>query len=156
MHIIAAKAVAFGEALRPEYKTYIKQVKSNADILAKRLITNGFDVVTGGTDTHLLLVDLRKKNTKGNVAEVILERMGLTCNKNAIPFDLEKPTVTSGIRIGTAACTTRGFKEKEFEIVADLITSTIDNIDNAGNVPSDIAIKIMQEVKRLCADFPIY
>ena len=156
MHIIAAKAVAFGEALRPEYKAYIKQVRANAAALANRLIVNGFDIVTGGTDTHLMLVDLRSKNTKGNIAEIALEKAGLTCNKNAIPFDTEKPTITSGIRIGTPAGTTRGFGVKEFEIIADLITQIIDNCDSEGNVPDKVAQIVKNKVQQLCANFPIY
>jgi glycine hydroxymethyltransferase len=156
MHIIAAKAVAFGEALKPEYKSYIKQVRANANALAKKLISNGFDIVTGGTDTHLMLVDLRAKNTKGNIAEIVLERHGLTCNKNAIPFDSEKPTITSGVRLGTPACTTRGFREKECEIVGDLITQVIDNVDIEGNVRKEVSLKVIRQVKDLCAEFPIY
>ncbi|HBS21196.1 serine hydroxymethyltransferase, partial [Thalassospira sp.] len=113
MHVIAAKAVAFGEALRPEFKEYAQQVVDNAKALAEVLVKRGFDIVTGGTDTHLMLVDLRPKGLKGNNAEVALERAGITCNKNGIPFDTEKPTITSGVRLGTPAGTTRGFGVEE-------------------------------------------
>jgi glycine hydroxymethyltransferase len=156
MHIIAAKAVAFGEALKPEYKSYIKQVKLNASALANRLIEKGFKVVTDGTDNHLLLVDLRVKNCKGNVAEAALEKVGLTCNKNAIAFDDEKPTITSGIRLGSPACTTRGFKEAEFILIADLISEVIDNLDESGNLPVEIQQKVRAEVQKLCNDYPLY
>jgi len=156
MHIIAAKAVAFGEALRPEYKEYIKQVKLNAAALANRLSSNGFTIVTGGTDNHLLLVDLRSKKCKGNVAELALELAGLTCNKNAIAFDDEKPTITSGIRLGSPAGTTRGFKEKEFELIADLISEVIDGLDENGHLPSDIQLRVRAKVERLCVEFPLY
>ncbi|MBO6805403.1 MAG: serine hydroxymethyltransferase, partial [Thalassospira sp.] len=121
MHVIAAKAVAFGEALRPEFKTYAQQVVDNAKALAEVLVKRGFDIVTGGTDTHLMLVDLRPKGLKGNTAEVALERAGITCNKNGIPFDTEKPTITSGVRLGTPAGTTRGFGVAEFQQIGELI-----------------------------------
>ena len=125
MHVIAAKAVAYGEALQPEFKEYIKNVINNAKILSETLIKRGVDIVSGGTDTHLALVDLRPKKLTGKDAEASLERAGLTCNKNGVPFDPEKPWITSGVRLGTPAGTTRGFKEKEFELVANLI----DNLD---------------------------
>jgi glycine hydroxymethyltransferase len=156
MHIIAAKAVAFAEALRPEYKSYIKQVCTNADVLARRLMDNGFKIVTNGTDNHLLLVDLRSKNCKGNIAERALERAGLTCNKNAIAFDDEKPTITSGIRLGSPASTTRGFKEAEFIMIADLISKVIDNLDESGNLPTLIEQEVKNEVSKLCEAFPLY
>lgn len=156
MHIIAAKAVAFGEALKPEYKAYIKQVKLNANALANRLIERGFKVVTDGTDNHLILVDLRVKNCKGNVAEAALEKAGLTCNKNSIAFDDEKPTVTSGIRLGSPAGTTRGFKEAEFILIADLISEVIDNLDDSGNLQAGVQEKVKAEVEKLCRQYPLY
>ncbi|MGY9003611.1 MAG: serine hydroxymethyltransferase, partial [Rhodospirillales bacterium] len=121
MHVIAGKAVAFGEALKPEFKIYASQVIENAKVLADTLIKGGVDIVSGGTDTHLILVDLRPKGLKGNVVEKALERAGITCNKNGIPFDPEKPMVTSGVRLGTPAGTTRGFGVNEFRYVGELI-----------------------------------
>ncbi len=157
MHVIAAKAVAFGEALRPEFKTYQKQVRANAVALADQLMKGGLDIVSGGTDTHLMLVDLRPKGVKGNVADKALGRAHITCNKNGIPFDPEKPMVTSGLRLGTPAGTTRGFGEAEFRDIADMIIEVIDGIaangeDNNGAV--EAAVKAKAEA--LCARFPIY
>ena len=157
MHVIAAKAVAFGEALRPEFKDYIKQVKANANALADQLIKGGLDIVTGGTDTHVMLVDLRPKKVTGNITDAALGRAHITTNKNGIPFDPEKPTVTSGIRLGTPAGTTRGFKEAEFRQIADWIVEVVDGLavngpDNNGAVED----KVRGEVAALCARFPLY
>jgi len=157
MHVIAAKAVAFGEALRPEFKTYQKQVRANAVALADQLMKGGLDIVTGGTDTHLMLVDLRPKGVKGNVADKALGRAHITCNKNGIPFDPEKPMVTSGLRLGTPAGTTRGFGEAEFRDIADMIIEVIDGIaanGEDGNGAVEAAVKAKAEA--LCARFPIY
>ncbi len=157
MHAIAGKAVAFKEALTPEYVTYIKQVKENAKVLAAVMMDRGFGVVTGGTDTHLLLVDLSPKNITGNVAEKTLEEAGLTCNKNSIPFDLQKPTITSGIRLGSPAGTTRGFGVKEFELIGNLITDVLDGIAANDEVHLNQVIKATAgEVSKLCKAFPIY
>ncbi len=157
MHVIAAKAVAFGEALRPEFKTYQKQVIANAQALADELIKGGLDIVTGGTDTHVLLVDLRPKGVKGNTTEAALGRANITCNKNGIPFDPEKPTITSGIRLGTPAGTTRGFGEEEFREIARLIVEVVDGLASSGaegNQNVEEAVKA--KVQKLCDAFPIY
>ena len=157
MHVIAAKAVAFGEALRPEFKTYIRQVRANADALADQLIKGGLDIVTGGTDTHLMLVDLRPKKVTGDITDAALGRAHITVNKNGIPFDPEKPTVTSGIRLGTPAGTTRGFREAEFRQIADWIVEIVDGL--AANGPEGNAAveqKVRGEVAELCARFPLY
>ena len=150
-HVVAAKAVAFGEALKPEFKTYIDQVVKNARALAEVLVAGGLRLVSGGTDNHLLLVDLTPLNLTGNVAEEALETAGVTCNKNAIPFDPNPPAVTSGIRLGTPALTTRGMKESEMNIVGRLILEVFKS-------PSDQAhlSKIRDEVKELTDQFPIY
>ncbi|QYK43195.1 MAG: serine hydroxymethyltransferase [Paracoccaceae bacterium] len=157
MHVIAAKAVAFGEALRPEFKTYQAQVIRNAQALADQLMKGGLDIVTGGTDCHLMLVDLRPKGVKGNATEKALGRAHITCNKNGIPFDTEKPTVTSGIRLGTPAGTTRGFGEAEFRLIGDLIVEVVDGLaahGEDGNSTVEEAVKA--KVAALCARFPIY
>ncbi len=157
MHVIAAKAVAFGEALRPEFKTYQRQVIANAKALADELVKGGLDIVTGGTDTHLMLVDLRPKGVKGNATETALGRACITCNKNGIPFDDEKPTITSGIRLGTPAGTTRGFAEAEFRQIARWIVEVVDGLaanGDAGN--GDVEAKVASEVSDLCNRFPIY
>ncbi|MEQ9632548.1 MAG: serine hydroxymethyltransferase [Roseovarius sp.] len=157
MHVIAAKAVAFGEALQPEFKTYMKQVRTNADALADQLIKGGLDIVTGGTDTHVMLVDLRPKKVTGNITDAALGRAHITTNKNGIPFDPEKPTVTSGIRLGTPAGTTRGFKEAEFRQIADWIVEVVDGL--AANGPDDngsVEAKVKGEVMAMCQRFPLY
>ena len=156
MHVIAAKAVAFAEALQPEFKTYIQQVVSNANVLAETLMSRGLDIVTGGTDTHLMLVDLRPKGLKGNVADIALERAHMTCNKNGIPFDPEKAMVTSGVRLGTPAATTRGFGNDEFVKVGNLIGDVLDGL--AANPEDNAAAegKARSEVLELCRQFPIY
>ena len=155
MNIVTAKAVAFGEALKPEFKEYIQQVKINAKTLAKTLIDRGYNIITGGTDTHLLLVDLRDKKVKGNKAEKLLELAGITCNKNAIPYDTESPFITSGIRVGTPAGTTRGFREKEFKFVGEMIADVLD-VANDEFASEELLAKIKNQVKNLCNSYPIY
>lgn len=157
MHVIAAKAVAFGEALRPEFRDYAAQVILNAKALADQLIKGGLDIVTGGTDTHVMLVDLRPKGVKGNATEAALGRAHITCNKNGIPFDPEKPTITSGVRLGTPAGTTRGFGEQEFRQIADWIVEVVDGLavnGESGNSAAETAVRA--QVAELCARFPIY
>ncbi len=156
MHIIAAKAVGFLEALKPEFQNYIKTVLSNAKILSETLINNGFKIYSGGTDTHLMLVDLRPFNVKGNLAAESLDRANITCNKNGIPFDTESPMVTSGIRLGTQAATTRGFGLEEFRKVGNLITKTIKGLSENPEDNSKIEKEVQQEVIELCSKFPIY
>jgi len=156
MHVIAAKAVSFGEALQPEFKVYAQRTLENAKALASRLIENGLAVVSGGTDSHLMLVDLRPKKVTGKAGEQTLERALITCNKNGIPFDPEKPMVTSGIRLGSPACTTRGFGPAEFRQVADLICETLDGFakSNGDNAATEAAVAA--KVEALTARFPIY
>ena len=156
MHQIAGKAAAFKEALTPEFKVYCQAIVANAKALAARLVERDFAMVAGGTDTHLMLVDLRPKKVTGNIADESLERAGITCNKNAIPFDPEKPTVTSGIRLGTPAGTTRGFGTAEFEQVGDLIADVLEGL--AAN-PGDNSLAeaaAREKVRALCARFPVY
>ncbi len=156
MHVIAAKAVAFGEALQPSFKVYGKAVVDNARALADTLVKRGVNIVAGGTDNHLMLVDLRPKKLTGKAAEASLERAGLTCNKNAIPFDPEKPFVTSGVRLGTPAGTTRGFGVAEFRQIGELIGDVLDGL--AANPEDNGAVekKVRAEVETLCKRFPIY
>ena len=156
MHVIAAKAVALGEALRPEFKTYAKAVKENAAVLAQTLIARGLDIVSGGTDTHLMLVDLRPKKLTGKVAEAALEAAGMTCNKNGIPFDPEKPTITSGVRLGSPAATTRGFGKDEFRLVGELIGDALDGLAVSPEQGAKVAVHVRQKVAELCDRFPIY
>jgi glycine hydroxymethyltransferase len=157
MHVIAAKAVAFGEALRPEFKQYIQQVVTNAQAMSDQLIKGGLDTVTHGTDTHVLLVDLRPKGVKGNATEKALGRAHITCNKNGVPFDPEKPTVTSGIRLGSPAGTTRGFGEAEFRQIADWIVEVVDGLAANGEEGNgDVEAKVKAEVEALCKRFPMY
>lgn len=157
MHVIAAKAVAFGEALQPEFKTYAKNIVANARALAETLKASGLDIVSGGTDNHLMLVDLRPKHQTGKVAEVALGRAHITCNKNGIPFDPEKPMVTSGIRLGTPAGTTRGFGTAEFKQVGEMIVEVLDVLAQKG-VTEDSLVeeKVRGKVKALLDKFPIY
>jgi glycine hydroxymethyltransferase len=157
MHVIAAKAVAFGEALRPDFKIYAKNVVENAKALAESLRVNGLDIVSGGTDNHLMLVDLRPKGLKGNVSEKALVRAGLTCNKNGIPFDPETPFVTSGLRLGTPATTTRGFGVGEFKQVASMIAEVLNAIAQSsdGKAPL-VEAAVKEKVKALTDRFPIY
>ena len=156
MHAIAAKAAAFGEALKPSFKSYSRRVVENARALAAVLIENGCDIVTGGTDTHLMLVDLRPKALTGRAAEESLDRAGITCNKNGVPFDPEKPTVTSGIRLGTPAPTTRGFGPAEFRQVGALISRVLDGLaaDRGDNAAVEATVR--GEVRALCRRFPVY
>jgi glycine hydroxymethyltransferase len=156
MHVIAAKAVSFGEALTPAFKTYGKAVVDNARAMGEVLKARGVDLVTGGTDNHLLLVDLRPKKLTGKAAEESLERAGLTCNKNAIPFDPEKPMVTSGIRLGTPAGTTRGFGVEEFKKIGNLIGDVLDGLAKNPEDNASVEKKARAEVKALCEAFPIY
>ena len=157
MHVIAAKAVAFDEALKPEFKTYIQNVIANAQAMSDQLIKGGLDTVTHGTDTHVLLVDLRPKGVKGNATEKALGRANITCNKNGVPFDPEKPTVTSGIRLGSPAGTTRGFGEAEFRQIADWIIEVVDGLAANGEEGNTaVEAKVRSEVAELCARFPIY
>jgi glycine hydroxymethyltransferase len=151
-HVIAAKAVAFGEALQPSFKTYAQAVLDNARVLAATLKKGGLDIVSGGTDCHLVLVDLRPKKLTGRAAEASLERALMTCNKNAIPFDPEKPMVTSGVRLGTPAATTRGFGVKEFELVGQYIVEVLDGLAKGQNVEQEVAGRVL----KLCRQFPIY
>ncbi|WP_168790688.1 serine hydroxymethyltransferase [Paraburkholderia aromaticivorans] len=156
MHVIAGKAVAFGEALEPGFKTYIDSVLANAQALGEVLKAGGVDLVTGGTDNHLLLVDLRPKGLKGNQVEQALERAGITCNKNGIPFDTEKPTVTSGIRLGTPAGTTRGFGVSEFRDIGRLIVEVLDALRDHPEGHAATEQRVRREIFALCERFPIY
>ena len=156
MHVIAAKAVAFGEALKPEFKTYIQQVISNAKILGETLVGHGLNLASGGTDTHLLLVDLTPKGLTGDITEASLERANITCNKNSIPFDPKPPKVTSGIRIGTPAATTRGFNNEDFIKVGDLIVETLEGLQNNPSDNSKVEENVRAQVKELCNKYPIY
>jgi glycine hydroxymethyltransferase len=157
MHVIAAKAVAFGEALRPSFKLYAKNVVENAKALAETLKASGLDIVSGGTDTHLMLVDLRKKRLTGKVAEAALGRARITCNKNGIPFDPEKPTVTSGVRLGTPAGTTRGFGIAEFRQIGEMIAEVLDVLSQkAAEEDATAEASVREKVGRLVSRFPIY
>ena len=156
MHAIAGKAVALGEALEPSFKVYTQAVVDNARTLARNLLDNGFDIVTGGTDTHLMLVDLRPKGLTGKAAEASLDRAGITCNKNGVPFDPEKPTITSGIRLGTPAATTRGFGPVEFRRVGEMITRVLDGLVANPDDNAAVESEVRDEVRALCRRFPIY
>ena len=149
MHVIAAKAVCFGEALKPEFKAYQEQVIKNANALAEELKKLGFNLVSGGTDNHLILIDLRNKNITGKELEKRLDEVGITVNKNAVPFDTEKPTITSGIRIGTPAVTTRGFKEEEMKQIANLIDMTVNEFETKKE-------EIQKQVKSICEKYELY
>jgi glycine hydroxymethyltransferase len=151
MHVIAAKAVAFKEALQPEFKTYAQQIVTNAKTLSEKLMSKGFDVVSGGTDNHVFLIDLTNKNITGKAAENALHDAGMTVNKNMVPFDTRSPFITSGIRLGTAALTTKGMKETEMNIIADFIGEVLQNIDD-----ESIKIKVAEKVRQLNKDFQIY
>ena len=150
-HIIAAKAVAFGEALSEDYMKYIIQVKKNANAMANALVERGYQIISGGTDNHLMLIDLRNKNITGKLAESVLEEAGITVNKNMVPFDDKSPFVTSGIRVGTAAITTRGLKEKQMDKIVDLIDQAISNPDNESNLK-----KIRKQVEEMMGKYPLY
>ncbi|MCJ1899653.1 serine hydroxymethyltransferase [Paracoccus versutus] len=157
MHVIAAKAVAFGEALRPEFKDYAAQVVANARAMADELMKGGIDIVSGGTDNHLCLADLRPKGVTGKATEAALGRAHITCNKNGVPFDPEKPFVTSGIRLGAPAGTTRGFKEEEFRQIARLIVEVVDGLAaNGEEGNAEVEARVKAEVEALCARFPLY
>ncbi len=157
MHVIAAKAVAFGEALRPEFKDYAARVKANAAAMADELMKGGIDIVSGGTDNHLCLADLRPKKVTGKAAEAALGRAHITCNKNGVPFDPEKPFVTSGIRLGAPAGTTRGFDEAEFRQIARWIVEVVDGLAAHGEAGNGaVEAKVKAEVQALCAKYPMY
>jgi glycine hydroxymethyltransferase len=156
MHVIAGKAVAFGEALKPEFKEYIKQVIKNAQILSQTLVQGGLKIVSGGTDTHLILVDLTPMDLTGDAASTSLEEAHITCNKNGIPKDPKPPKITSGIRLGTPAATTRGFKEKEFETVGNLILETLAGLRQNPDDNSKVEKAVKEKVVNLCNQFPIY
>ena len=156
VHVIAGKAVAFKEDNTEEFKAYAKQVISNARVLAKTLISGGLDIVSGGTDNHIVLADLRPKKLTGKAAEESLERAGLTCNKNAVPFDPESPFVTSGIRLGTPAGTTRGFKEDQFQTIGELICEVLDGLILNPDDNSEVESRVKEKVKSLCSQYPIY
>ena len=157
MHVIAAKAVAFGEALKPEFKLYARAVVENAKALAETLHAEGLDIVSGGTDTHLMLVDLRPKRATGRATERALDRANITCNKNAVPFDTEKPAITSGIRLGSPAGTTRGFGPAEFRHIGKLIVEVVDAVARNGEAgDADVEASVRARVVALCNNFPIY
>ena len=156
MHVIAAKAVAFGEALRPEFRAYVQAVADNAKALAATLVERGFDLVSGGTDTHLILVDLRSKGLTGKAAEQSLERAAITCNKNAVPNDPQKPAITSGIRLGTPAATTRGFGLAEFRLVGNLIGDVLDSLADNPDDNDAAEAGVHGKVLELCRRFPVY
>ena len=156
MHVICAKAVAFGEALKPNFVDYIKSVILNAQVLSKVMIQRGLEVVSGGTDTHLTLVDLRPKNLTGKDAERSLESAGITCNKNGVPFDPQSPFITSGIRLGSPAGTSRGFGKSEFELIGNLIGDVLDGLEKNNDNNEDIEKEVKTKVKSLCDKFPIY
>ena len=156
MHVICAKAVAFGEALKPEFKNYIDSVISNSKILSDVMLQRGLAVVSGGTDTHLVLVDLRPKKLTGKAAERSLENAGITCNKNGVPFDPESPFVTSGIRLGSPAGTSRGFGAEEFQLIGNLIGDVLDGLAQNPEDNSAVEKEVKIKVKNLCEKFPIY
>ncbi|WP_051332236.1 serine hydroxymethyltransferase [Cucumibacter marinus] len=157
MHVIAAKAVAFGEALTDDFKRYTRQVVANANVLSETLVAGGLEIVTGGTDNHLMLVDLRPKGVTGKATEAALERANITCNKNAVPFDPEKPAITSGIRVGTPAATSRGFGEGEFKLVGELMVEVIDGLaGNGEDNNASVEASVRERVLALTAAFPIY
>jgi glycine hydroxymethyltransferase len=157
MHVIAAKAVAFGEALRPSFKVYARNVVGNAKALSETLKSKGYDITSGGTDTHLMLVDLRPKHLTGKVAETALGRAHMTCNKNGIPYDPEKPTITSGIRLGTPAGTTRGFGIAEFKEIGEMIAEVLDVLSQKQtDADSLVESAVREKVKALVGRFPIY
>ena len=156
MHVIAAKAVAFGEALRPSFKSYARDVVENAEVLASTLNMGGLDIVSGGTDTHVVLVDLRPVKLTGKDAEAAMERSGLTCNKNAVPFDPEKPTITSGVRLGSPAATSRGFGQAEFKRVGELIIQVLSGLAERPEQQDATEAEVRSRVAELCQRFPIY
>jgi glycine hydroxymethyltransferase len=157
MHVIAGKAVAYGEALKPEFKEYAQAIVDNARTLAETLKAGGADIVSGGTDSHIVLLDLRPKGLQGNIAEEALERAGMTCNKNAVPYDPEPPMVTSGVRLGTPAATTRGFGQAEWKLVGEYIIEVLDGLKaNGPEGNGEVEAAVKEKVAALCARFPIY
>ncbi len=156
MHVMAGKAVAFGEALKPEFENYIRKVISNAKVLASSLVNNGFKIVTGGTDSHIVWLDLTPKNITGDNAEKILEEVGIACNKNAIPYDPNPPKITSGLRFGTAAATSRGFDENDFSEIGDLISEILDNINQNQDNQKEFISSMKSKVVIMCKKYPIY
>ena len=156
MHVMAGKAVAFGEALKPEFEDYIKKVISNAKVLASSLVNNGFKIVTGGTDSHIVWLDLTPKNVTGDKAEKILEDVGIACNKNAIPYDPNPPKITSGLRFGTAAATSRGFNETDFSEIGDMISEVLDNINQNEDNQKQFISSMKDKVISMCKKYPIY
>ena len=156
MHVMAGKAVAFGEALKPEFEDYIKKVISNAKVLASSLVNNGFKIVTGGTDSHIVWLDLTPKNVTGDKAEKILEDVGIACNKNAIPYDPNPPKITSGLRFGTAAATSRGFNETDFSDIGDMISEVLDNINQNEDNQKQFISSMKDKVISMCKKYPIY
>ena len=157
MHVIAAKAVAFGEALQPEFKTYAKQVVANAAVLAETLVKSGVEIVSGGTDSHLMLVDLQRKAVTGKATEAALGRADITCNKNGVPFDPKSPFITSGVRLGSPAGTTRGFKQAEFKQIGEMIARVVDGLSKSGEEGNGaVEAEVKREVLDLTARFPIY
>lgn len=156
MHAVAAKAVAFGEALRPSFKTYARAVADNALVLAETLLQGGLDIVSGGTDTHVVLVDLRPMGLTGNISEQSLERAGMTCNKNGVPFDPEKPAITSGVRLGSPAGTTRGFGTAEFRQIGEMIVEVLSGLADNREDNSAVEIAVRARVAEMCQRFPIY
>ena len=156
MHVMAGKAVAFGEALKPEFEDYIKKVISNAKVLASSLVNNGFKIVTGGTDSHIVWLDLTPKNVTGDKAEKILEDVGIACNKNAIPYDPNPPKITSGLRFGTAAATSRGFNESDFNKIGDMISEVLDNVHQNKDNQKQFISSMKDKVINMCKKYPIY
>jgi glycine hydroxymethyltransferase len=156
MHVIAAKAVAFGEALRPEFQGYAAQIVANAQAMAAAVKAGGFDLVAGGTDTHVVLVDLRPKDLTGKASEAALERAGFTCNKNGVPFDPKPPATTSGVRLGSPAGTTRGFKTAEFTWIGNKIVEVLDGLAGTPDGNPEVEKRVREEVRTMCAQFPIY
>ena len=156
MHVMAAKAVTFGEALKPEFKIYIKSVISNAKKLSEVLIQRGYRIVTGGTDSHIVWLDLTPKNLTGDMAEKMLEEVGIACNKNAIPYDPHPPKITSGIRLGTPAATSRGFNVDDFENVGNLISDTLNSLLLDEKQRSTVNNNVKNRVIELCSKYPIY
>ena len=156
MHVIAARAVCFGEALKPEFEEYIKNVIASAKVMAKTLVDRGFRIVTGGTDSHIVWLDLTPKGLTGDKAEKILEEVGLACNKNAIPYDPNPPKITSGLRFGTAAATTRGFNQKDFEQVGNMIADILDSLLLEENERTEVFNKTRKDIIDLCKKYPIY
>ncbi|MDC0498936.1 serine hydroxymethyltransferase [Alphaproteobacteria bacterium] len=156
MHVMAGKAVAFGEALKPEFEDYIKQVISNAKVLSSSLVSNGFKIVTGGTDSHIVWLDLTPKNVTGDKAEKMLEDVGIACNKNAIPYDPNPPKITSGLRFGTAAATSRGFNEGDFSEIGNMISEVLDNIHQSEDNQKQFISSMKEKIIKMCQKYPIY